>query len=183
MSEKGSMPFSKFSKYTRIICSNENPYNIARGFNSLGYTSFGYYNHAPFIQALYPKLIALPCTRPCFLLSGSRSSNLVNEIKRNFKHEIKRTKPLSVVETIVVMVNNVQELDEKLGNISFQDAKLSQYIKVHKYPLAWSIIQSSGDLNTYRKSLQNKWSNTDISSIKEVFSTESLKYKKKDLVK
>ena len=182
LSEKKTLKWNDFKKYIETLYGGKalekDKYfilNLSRNLNSFGYIDIGKDSKDNTIVTVTPPmLIALPYMAPTFLLTGACCPELLHKIKEHFQSEIRNHEFLP--NTIIIKPENIEDLEDQLQEIVFQGNKLSDYIRICKTPVAWSLLEFSGSLVKYKESLNSDCSG-DSSHIKEAFDIKTLKFK------
>ena len=191
LSEKKSMKWGKFLQYVEFLSRQDNfldnqktekkkpaAYFFARNLSSLGYLDMGEDDKGhTIVKIAPPMLVELPFIRPAFLLTGARSPELLQIIKRNSKIEVKKIVNKHLPDKIIIKPENIEILETWLEGTIFQGNRLSSYIKIYKNPVAWSILEFSGNLKSYEDSLKSHWFSGNKSDIQTIFDVNDLKFK------
>ena len=184
ISEKKTLKWNDFKKYVEALYGGKAQekdkhfiYNLSRNLSSLGYIDIGEKNNQTYIKVTPPMLVVLPYLTPVFLLTGACAPELLKTIKSHFQTEITSSKCLPA--TVMIKSENREDLEGHLQKIVFQGNKLSDYIKFCKVPIAWNVLEFSGSLGEYKKSLglDREWCSGNLSDIKEMFDINDLKFK------
>ena len=153
-------------------------YSFARNLSSLGYLDMGEDDKGRTIVKIAPlMLVELPFIRPAFFLTGARSPELLQIIKSNSKIEVKKIVNKHLPDKIIVRPENIKSLEAWLEGAVFQGNRLSSYIKIYKNPVAWSILEFSGNLKSYEDSLNSHWFSGNKSDIQQIFDVDNFKFK------
>ena len=189
LSEKKSLEWSQFRKcvedifYRQDKVSNDldkyEIYSFARNLSSLCYLDIGENKKSRkvIVQVAPPMFVRLPLIQSTFLLTGGRSSKLLDIIEScpEVQKMPSKNKQKLLPETFIIRIKD-QDLDSLIEQTIFQGNKLSNYIKVHKQPIAWDILEFAGDINQYEQSLSLEWHSGNTSDIKQFFDIKSLKF-------
>ena len=182
LSEKRSLAWNQFRNYINDLSlensfPNDQIYPLARSLSSLAYLDIGENKRgATITKVAPPALIELPSIRLTFLLTGARSLELLQIMKNNPKIEFQKTKYSYLPDQIIVRPESIKTLESWLEKTKLQGNRLSDYIKLYKQPVAWNLLEWSGDLKDYEEQLNSHWFNGDESEIKEIFDIENLKF-------
>ena len=192
LSEKQSLHWGKFKEYTQILKEQNNitnelndkcwKYSLARTLSAMGYLDIGKNKQeVTTIQIAPPMLAEIPFMQLCFLLTGARSSDfikLLRNITRNSEMAMEVRSHQYFPDTIIIEPENKNALQSLLENTIFQGDKLSSFIKMSERPVAWDILDFSGDLESYEESLRNEWFSGSELNINKIFDTKSLRFKR-----
>ncbi len=185
LSEKTSLKYSEFKKYIEYLYKDINNYTdhipyspILRGLNSLGYMDIGQNTQkgTTVVQVAPAMLVELPYLQHTFLLTGMRTPELLKIFKSSLCVKITSHKYLP--DTVLVYPEDKLALKNWLKTTTaFQGNKLSSYIKVYDRPVAWDILDFTGDLKSYQSCLE--WSSGgDLSNVTKVFDISSGVFKR-----
>ena len=155
-------------------------YSMIRKLSALGYLDIGENKTGEtLIQIAPPMLIEMPCIYPSFLLTGARSPDFLKAIKKavgSFS-KIKVKKQNDLPDTVIIEPKSQLTLKNCLEKLTFQGNKMSSYIKISNHPVAWNILEFSGDLKSYEKTLNSHWCSGNLSNIEKIFSIDSFQFK------
>ena len=155
--------------------------SIARSLSSLGYLDIGESPRGEtVVQIAPPMLVELPFISLSFLLTGARSPDFLETIKNALKgcSEIKKIKEQDYLpDTFIIETESKTALKERLEKTLFQGNKLSSYIKISDQPASWNILEFSGNIKSYNKSLESDWFSGNESDIQKIFDTDTLEFK------
>ncbi len=181
LSKKKTLRWHDFKKYVEILYGRDSLekdkyfiLNLSRKLSALGYIDIGENNSQTYIKVTPPMLVALPYLTPIFLLTGACIPELLKTIKSHFQTEITSHKCLPA--TVMIKPENREDLEDHLQKVAFQGNKLSGYIKACEHPIAWDILEFTGDINQYEQSLSLEWHSGNTSDIKQFFDTSTLKF-------
>ncbi len=188
LSEKKSVRWNQLFHYVESLNIKENYlnsksrssylYSFIRNLSSLGYLDMGEDDEGnTIVKIAPPMLVELPFIRPTFLLTGARSPELLRIIKSNSRIKVKRIMNKYLPDKIIVRPENIKILEAWLEETTFQGNQLSSYIKIYKNPVAWSILEFSGNLTLYEDSLNSHWFSGNKLHIQKVFDISDLKFK------
>lgn len=154
-------------------------YSIMKDISSFGYVDIGENKGETIVQIAPPMLVELPFILPSFLLTGARSPKFLETIKNALKScsEISIKKQTDLPDTIIIEPENKTSLMKCLERTLFQGNRLSSYIKISDYPVAWDMLEFSEDLQSYNESLNPHWFSGNKSDIQKIFDMDTLKFK------
>ena len=193
LSEKKSLPYNKLRQYVEDFKSEEgilrlekndlkqrkDSYcysSLVRSLSSLGYLDIGKKGNKPIVKIAPPMLVALPYIKPTFLLTGARTSSFLQLFKNGKSFEIKLIKNDYLPDTVLIEPESLNTLETWCKETQFQGNKLSDYIRLHKKPIAWNMLKCSGKLTAYEKQLELDWFSGDESHIRKIFDVNKLKF-------
>ena len=191
LSEKQFLSREKFIEYVQVLKEHSNisnelnyPYwrcSLDRNLSALGYLDIGVDEQGnKIVQIAPPMLVELPFMQLSLLLTGARSPAfimLLKNITRNSGIAMDIIPHKYLPDTIFIKPENKSILQSLLENTIFQGDKLSSFIKISDRPVAWNILDFSGNLDSYEESLRNEWFSGSESNISQIFDTNSLKLK------
>ena len=190
LSEKKSISRSQSKEYVEILKKQENnlgynisskkPNSIIRKLSSLGYLDVGENEKGKtIVQVAPPMLVELPFIQLSFLLTGARSPDFLEAITNAVKgcSEVKIKKQTDLPDTVIIESESQTALKKSLECSRFQGNKLSSYIQISKQPVAWDILEFSGDLESYEQSLNSHWCSGSRSDIKRIFDVDFFRFK------
>ena len=173
LSEKKTMLYTRFKGYIEGMCDN-NAYCLIRNLSALGYLGRGNNKRGQaIVRVSPPMLIELPFISPQFMLIGARSPELLAAAKDIAKVKHHEDLPDSL------FISHKDK--EKLLQKNIHGDKAADFLKITSRPWAWDILEFSGNLIDYRKSLNRKplaWDDVDREHIKEIFCKQKMEFKK-----
>ena len=191
LSEKKSLEWSQFRKYVEDIFYRQDKvsndldryeiYSFARNLSGLGYLDIGEDKKSKkvIVQIAPPMFVRLPLIQSTFLLTGGRSSQLLDIVKKfpEVQKISSKNKQKLLPETFIIRRKD-QDLYSLVKQTIFQGNKLSDYIKICEHPIAWNILEFAGDISQYEQSLSSsEWESGSISDVKQLFfDTSMLKF-------
>ena len=171
LSQKKAMLYTRFKGHIDKMCRSSDKYfayRLTRNLSALGYLGIGNDKKGRAVVSVFPPLlIELPFIAPQFMITGARSPELLDATKDIATIEIHDDLP----DSIFISEDNKANLLER----RLHGDTVAAFLKVPSHPWAWNILQFSGNVLEYRKSL--KWNEGNRDNIKEIFDIQDMEFK------
>ena len=181
LSQKKRLRFSRFKDYINTLSSNKGKdkfyaYNLVRILNALSYIDIKNTQSGIVINVNHSRLIPLHFLKPTLLLTGARTEDLIEDIKKMCKKyfwNFHRDQNDNLPDTIRIEIGDIEDFKEKWRH---SDNLLFNYIEVYENQVGPDILNSCMDCDKYQKPLDSWYKPEYELSIKKVFNTKSLEF-------